>query len=136
MTCECPNCNCAVTKENDVEKDGKHYCCTACAEGHPDVRYLRQRVRAQPSHPWSVADIAAERGVSSRELQRRCRQATGYGPKRLILKERHLAAEHLLRDGHATVAEVAAQFGFSESAAFSRSFTSVRGYPPSRCQQD
>ena len=36
MNCDCPSCECEVTAENDVEKDGKHFCCDACADGHSD----------------------------------------------------------------------------------------------------
>lgn len=34
QTCDCPNCNCSVGT-NGVERDGKHYCCQACADHHP-----------------------------------------------------------------------------------------------------
>lgn len=33
--CACPKCSCAVSPESAVQKNGKHYCSTACAEGHP-----------------------------------------------------------------------------------------------------
>lgn len=99
--------------------------------GDPDVAFLRQRVRTQPEHQWTVTELASARGISARELQRRCRSATGHGPKRLILEERHRAAEALLVTGTTSVAEAAARYGFSEAAAFSRSFTTIRGYPPS-----
>lgn len=32
-TCDCPNCNCSVGT-NGVEREGKHYCCEACADHH------------------------------------------------------------------------------------------------------
>ena len=65
----------------------------------PDVHHPRTRVRAQPEHAWTVVELADERGISARELQRRCRVATGHGPKQLILQERHRAAEALLIEG-------------------------------------
>lgn len=36
MKCACDSCLCVVTLSEAVTKDGKHYCSTACAEGHPD----------------------------------------------------------------------------------------------------
>jgi hypothetical protein len=33
-TCDCPSCNCKVGSHG-IERDGKHYCCQACADHHP-----------------------------------------------------------------------------------------------------
>jgi hypothetical protein len=35
--CACPKCSCGVSPESAVKKNGKFYCSTACAEGHPGV---------------------------------------------------------------------------------------------------
>ncbi|WP_263141678.1 metallothionein [Pseudomonas sp. RIT-PI-AD] len=32
-TCACSQCNCSIGSDY-VEKDGKKYCCQACASGH------------------------------------------------------------------------------------------------------
>jgi len=34
--CACSPCTCNVSPDSAVEKDGKYYCCEACANGHPD----------------------------------------------------------------------------------------------------
>ncbi len=36
MKCACGCCLCIVPLETAVKKDGKNYCCDACANGHPD----------------------------------------------------------------------------------------------------
>lgn len=36
LKCACETCSCAVSTDSAVEKDGKYYCCEACATGHPD----------------------------------------------------------------------------------------------------
>lgn len=33
-TCDCPKCDCKVGSQG-IERDGKHYCCQACADNHP-----------------------------------------------------------------------------------------------------
>ena len=33
-TCACPKCTCQPGADA-VERDGQHYCCAACASGHP-----------------------------------------------------------------------------------------------------
>ncbi|MFQ6573924.1 metallothionein [Pseudomonas sp. UM16] len=35
QTCACPDCNCKVGA-NPVVRDGKSYCCQACADHHPN----------------------------------------------------------------------------------------------------
>ena len=34
QTCACPDCNCKVG-DNPVQREGKSYCCQACADHHP-----------------------------------------------------------------------------------------------------
>ncbi|WP_293128252.1 metallothionein [Microcoleus sp. bin38.metabat.b11b12b14.051] len=35
MKCACPSCLCVVSLTEAIEKSGKSYCSTACADGHP-----------------------------------------------------------------------------------------------------
>ena len=34
MKCACDNCLCIVSLEDAIAKNGKYYCCEACASGH------------------------------------------------------------------------------------------------------
>lgn len=34
LKCDCDRCSCEVSMENAIKKDGKYYCCEACASGH------------------------------------------------------------------------------------------------------
>lgn len=36
MKCACPLCLCIVDISQAIEKGGKYFCSTACAEGHKD----------------------------------------------------------------------------------------------------
>lgn len=36
MKCACDKCLCIVSLEDAVQKDGKYYCCDACANDHTD----------------------------------------------------------------------------------------------------
>lgn len=36
MKCACEKCLCVVSLEDAIAKDGKYYCCEACANGHPN----------------------------------------------------------------------------------------------------
>ncbi len=35
-TCACSDCSCKVSSETAITKDGKTFCCDACANGHKD----------------------------------------------------------------------------------------------------
>lgn len=34
MKCACDQCLCVVSLEEAISKNGKYYCCEACANGH------------------------------------------------------------------------------------------------------
>lgn len=36
LKCDCPTCTCGVDLASAIKKDGKTYCSSACADGHPD----------------------------------------------------------------------------------------------------
>lgn len=42
MKCACEKCLCVVSLEDAVTKDGKNYCCEACANGHPNDKGCEQ----------------------------------------------------------------------------------------------
>jgi AraC-like DNA-binding protein len=75
-----------------------------------------------------VADIAAEAGLSERQLHRRCQAAFGYGVKTLA---RILRMEHALELARAGTpfASVAAVAGYADQAHLSREIKSLTGLP-------
>ena len=36
VKCACSDCKCSVSAEHAVQRDGKTFCCEACANGHKD----------------------------------------------------------------------------------------------------
>ncbi|MEL6495775.1 MAG: metallothionein [Cyanobacteria bacterium J06623_7] len=34
IKCGCDRCSCEISLEKAVQKNGKYYCCDACANGH------------------------------------------------------------------------------------------------------
>lgn len=80
---------------------------------------------------FGVAELSKAVALSPRQLQRRCRLATGQGPLELIRSIRLSSAREMLLNGaRATVAEVAADVGMSPSY-FSRSYSAWFGRAPS-----
>lgn len=97
---------------------------------------LSARVRAQlnalPIAEWpSFAELAAGLGMSVPTLRRRLR---GEGQSFGTIKDelRFVAAERLLQENRLSVAEVAAELGYSEPSAFYRAFHKWMGQSPGR----
>lgn len=97
---------------------------------------LSARVRAQlsalPIADWpSFGELAAGLGMSVPTLRRRLR---GEGQSFGTIKDelRFVAAERLLQENRLSVAEVAAELGYSEPSAFYRAFHKWMGQSPGR----
>jgi AraC-like DNA-binding protein len=78
--------------------------------------------------PGVVSRLAADVGVSERQLQRRCRTAFGYGPKTLQQVLRFRRALRLARAG-GRLADVAAVVGYADQAHLARDTRRLAGVP-------
>jgi AraC-like DNA-binding protein len=80
-----------------------------------------------------VAAVAAELGLSARQLQRRVANAVGYGPKTLsrVLRFRRLQAL-----GPAPLVERALEAGYADQAHMTTEVTELAGIPPVRFLKD
>jgi len=78
--------------------------------------------------PGVVSNVAADIGVSERQLQRRCRTAFGYGPKTLHQVLRFQRALRLARAG-GRLADVAAVVGYADQAHMARETRRLAGVP-------
>ena len=84
--------------------------------------------------PLTVEDVARAAGCSSRALQVAFREFRGVSPMAALRRIRlELAHEEIMRsDGSVSVAEVGAQYGFSNSGRFARQYRQAFGEYPSR----
>ena len=78
--------------------------------------------------PGVVAELAADVGLSERQMQRRCRTAFGYGPKTLQQVLRFQRALRLARAG-GRLADVAAVVGYADQAHLARDTRRLAGVP-------
>lgn len=83
-----------------------------------------------PDHPWTVASLAAEVGVSRAALARRFNDLVGQPPMTYLTDWRLTLAADLLAEPGATVTSVAHQVGYATPFAFSTAFKRVRGLSP------
>jgi AraC-like DNA-binding protein len=80
-----------------------------------------------------VAAVAAELGVSARQLQRRISEAVGYGPKMLA---RVLRFRRLQQLPPAPLVELALDAGYADQAHMTAEVTSLAGISPVRFLKD
>jgi AraC-like DNA-binding protein len=86
----------------------------------------------RPEHPWTVAELAREVGVSRTVLSQRFRHFLGEAPIAYLTKWRlRLGARALAATSH-SVAEIASDAGYESEAAFNRAFKREYGLPPAR----
>ncbi|MFT4240851.1 MAG: AraC family transcriptional regulator [Acidovorax sp.] len=82
-----------------------------------------------PAAPWSLAELAAETGLSRYQLVRQFARATGLTPHAYLLQRRLQQARRLITAG-TPLAEAAAASGFADQSHLTRVFTRSFGVTP------
>lgn len=100
------------------------------AHSDPVVGRALRMLHNNPAHPWTVANLAAEIGVSRAALARRFKELVGEGPMGFLTGWRLALAADLLREPGATVGAVARQVGYASPYALSTAFKRERGVSP------
>jgi len=77
-----------------------------------------------------LADLARECGLSVSHFTRSFRRSFGTSAHRYLILQRIEKAKSLLSNSASTLSDVALQAGFSDQAAFNRTFNAVVGIPP------
>jgi AraC family transcriptional regulator len=78
-----------------------------------------------------LAELASEAGLSTSHFIRSFRESTGKTPYQFLLDRRVQRAQTLMRDGRASLAEVARLTGFANQHHLARVFRHVTGITPS-----
>ncbi len=100
------------------------------ATSDPVVGRALRLMQNAPARPWTVANLAAETGVSRAAFARRFVELAGQPPMAFLTTWRLDLAADLLTDPAMTVASVASQVGYSSPFALSAAFKRVRGVSP------
>jgi AraC-like DNA-binding protein len=88
------------------------------------------------AHPWTVAGLAREAGLSRTVLSERFRHFLGETPMAYLMRWRlRLGARALTATSH-SVAQIASEVGYESEAAFNRAFKREYGLPPARYRRD
>ncbi|GAA1142701.1 AraC-like DNA-binding protein [Kitasatospora gansuensis] len=100
------------------------------AHTDPLVGHALRLLHGDLAHPWTVAGLAAEVGVSRAALARRFAELVGEPPMSYLTGRRLALAADLLHDPAATLGSVAHQVGYRSPFALSTAFKRVHGISP------
>ena len=100
------------------------------ASSDPVVGHALRLMHHNPAHPWTVATLARETGVSRAALARRFNDLVGQPPMTFLTEWRIALAADLLLEPGATIGSVANQVGYGSPFALSTAFKRLRGISP------
>ena len=93
-------------------------------------------LHSRVNHPWTIADLAKEVGLSRSALVERFRRFLSVPPMTYLTRWRlQLAARSLTTTPRGT-ADIAAEVGYESEAAFNRAFKREFGLPPARYRRE
>jgi AraC-like DNA-binding protein len=88
------------------------------------------------AHPWTIAGLADEVGISRSALVERFTRYLSEPPMAYLTRWRLQLAAQSLQKTSRGVAEIATDIGYQSEAAFSRAFRREFGQPPGRYRSD
>jgi AraC-like DNA-binding protein len=108
-----------------------------CQGNHPfalmfdgKLRGVAEALHHNPERPWTVADMAAEAGMSRTSFSLRFAQVAGVAPLAYLTNHRMMKAAELLEGTDATLEKIAERIGYGSEAAFSTAFKREMGMAP------
>ncbi|WHT15705.1 AraC family transcriptional regulator [Crossiella sp. CA-258035] len=113
-------------------------CLTATGTGwsaalrDPATAAALQAMHDNPAHPWTVAKLAAEAGLSRAPFARRFTTLVGQPPLTYLTWWRMTTAARLLRETADPVGVIAARVGYLSEFALATAFKRAFGQPPGR----
>lgn len=104
----------------------------AAALTDPAIGAALAAIHRDPAHPWTVATLGTEAGLSRAAFSRRFATLVGRPPLAYLTWWRLTSAARLLRDSDAPLSVVAAQVGYTSEYAFANAFKREYGIAPGR----
>jgi AraC-like DNA-binding protein len=93
-------------------------------------------LHSRVAHPWTIADLADEVGISRSALVERFTRYLAEPPMTYLTRWRLQLAARTLERTSRGVAEIASDVGYESEAAFNRAFKREFGQPPGRYRTD
>jgi len=97
-----------------------------------DVGKTLALMHRNPAHPWTIASLAKETGVSRSALAERFRHYLNEPPMAYLTRWRLQLGAQMLASTSYSVAQIASEVGYESEAAFNRAFKREFEAPPAR----
>jgi AraC-like DNA-binding protein len=98
----------------------------------PDVGKVLALLHHKPAHPWTIASLAKEVGISRSVLAERFRRYLSETPIAYLTRWRLQLGAQLLKSTSSSVLQIAGEVGYESEPAFNRAFKREFGLPPAR----
>ena len=98
----------------------------------PEVGKALAFMHRNPAHPWTIASLAKEVGVSRSVLAERFRHYLNEPPMAYLTRWRLQLGAQRLASSNYSVAQIAPEVGYESEAAFNRAFKREFMVPPAR----
>ena len=98
----------------------------------PEVGKALALLHRKPAHPWTIAALANDVGISRSVLAERFRRYLSETPIAYLTRWRLQLGAQMLKSTSSGVAEIAAEVGYESESAFNRAFKRQFGHPPAR----
>jgi AraC-like DNA-binding protein len=98
----------------------------------PEVGKALALLHRKPAHPWTIAALANEVGVSRSVLAERFRRYLSETPIAYLTGWRLQLGAQKLKSTSSSVAQIAAEVGYESEPSFNRAFKRTFGLPPAR----
>lgn len=100
------------------------------ALSEPQIGSALSLIHQDPQHTWTVATLASKVGMSRSTFAGRFAELVGEPPLHYVTRWRMQKAAALLREGSATLSDIADRVGYESEAAFSKAFKRWVGTAP------
>jgi transcriptional regulator GlxA family with amidase domain len=98
----------------------------------PEIGKTLALMHRNPAHPWTIAELAKEAGISRSVLAERFRHYLDTAPMAYLTRWRLQLGAQMLASTSYSVAQIAAEVGYESEAAFNRAFKREFEEPPAR----
>jgi AraC-like DNA-binding protein len=98
----------------------------------PGVAHALALMHRNPAHPWTIASLAKDAGISRSVLAERFHHYLGEPPMAYLTRWRLYLGAETLASSSDSVAQIAGDVGYESEAAFNRAFKRHFGTPPAR----
>ena len=98
----------------------------------PEIGKVLATMHRMPAHPWTIASLAKEAGMSRSVLAERFRHYLDQTPMAYLTRWRLQLGAQMLASTNNSILQIAADVGYESEAAFNRAFKREFEVPPAR----